>query len=65
MNLIHNERIKLLAGAFNTLGVGTILSGIVVPLVGGRFSGLMTPIWLVVGAGMIGLAQAMLGRLRE
>jgi hypothetical protein len=32
-NLVHNERIKLLAGALNNLGVGGALAGTVLPLV--------------------------------
>jgi hypothetical protein len=29
-NAIHNERMRLLAGSFNNLGVGTIIAGIVI-----------------------------------
>ena len=35
MNTVHNARITLLATAFNNIGVGAILAGIVAPMVRG------------------------------
>ena len=66
MNLVHNERIKLLATALNNLGVGAILAGIVAPLVNGTLANPGSTIaWLVLGADLIAMAQVVLGRLRE
>jgi hypothetical protein len=33
MNLIRNERIKLVAGALNNIGVATIVTAVVVPCI--------------------------------
>jgi len=65
MNQIHNERIKLLATALNNLGVGAVLAGIVAPLVSGVAGDLAhIVVWLALGADLIALAQAALGKLR-
>jgi len=36
MHTIHNARITLLATALNNLGAGSIIAGIVAPVVNGR-----------------------------
>lgn len=33
MSLVHNEKIKLLAATFNNLGIATVVSGFVAPMV--------------------------------
>jgi hypothetical protein len=65
MNTIHNARITLLATAFNNLGIGTILAGIIAPLVSGRpGDGIHTAVWLALGADLIFAAQGLLGKIR-
>jgi hypothetical protein len=67
MHAVHNARVQLAATAFNNLGVGAILAGVIVPTVNAA-----TPaanlvhllLWISLGANMLGLAQALLGRLR-
>ena len=66
MYTVHNARITLLATAFNNLGVGAILAGIVTPLVDGAvgdFSHISS--WVILGFDLIALAQVWLGRLRS
>ena len=69
---MRNERLKLAAGALNTLGVAIIVSAIVVPLIGSSY-GTMKVLglwyvwggaWLLAGLTLHGFAQAILGRLR-
>ena len=65
MHAIHNARIQLLATALNNLGIGSIIAGIVVPMVKGEISGIGSfAIWSTVGVAFIGVAQWLLGRLR-
>jgi hypothetical protein len=61
----HNARVQLLSTALNNLGVGAILAGIIAPSINGRIGDIAHIVaWLVVGADLIALAQALLGRLR-
>jgi hypothetical protein len=65
MDAIHNARIQLLATAFNNLGVGAILAGVVVPTMNGTVGDAAhIGAWLVLGADLMALAQILLGRLR-
>jgi hypothetical protein len=62
--VIRNERVKLLASAFNNLGVGAILAGVIAPSVHGTVADAAhIAIWLVAGADLIWLGQIWLGRL--
>jgi hypothetical protein len=62
---VRNERAKLLATAFNNLGVGAILAGIIVPSANGSVADIThIAVWLIAGADLIWLAQIWLGRLR-
>jgi len=75
MNLIHNERMKLLATGLNNLAVATLVAGILAPIAGVLYgtssaSGnrgwlLVTLIWLCAGFGLHVLGRIVLGRLRE
>jgi hypothetical protein len=66
VNLVRNERIKLLATALNNLALAFAISGVVVPIIGGRpFGGLLTLVWFVLGAALHLCAQVVLGRLQE
>ena len=74
-NMVHNERVKLLAGALNTTGIAVTITGGVAPTVGAFYGTLATvPGWwlfvvasacFIVGAGLHVLAQVALGRLRD
>ena len=64
MHAVHNARIQLLATALNNLAVGTMLVGVITPLVHGEIRGLpFVPIWFVLSLVVGGLAQRVLGRL--
>jgi len=64
-DLIWNERIKMLATAFNTFGLGAILTGVVAPAANGLAEGALYVVaWLIFGALSTGAAQVILGRLR-
>jgi hypothetical protein len=64
-HLIHNARVQLLATAFNNIGVGSIVAGIVAPLVTGSGAGTLHFLeWLAGGAMFLLFAQVILGRLR-
>jgi hypothetical protein len=75
MNLVHNERTKLLATALNNTAVATVVTAIVAPIVGflygtptaaaSKFWPLIGLIWLLVGLGLHAVAQGVLGRLKE
>lgn len=58
--MIHIERTKLLATAFNNLGVGALLAGTIVPIVNGQGGSLA---WYVFGVVWIVAAQLVLGEL--
>jgi hypothetical protein len=65
MNTVHNARITLLATAFNNIGVGAILAGMVAPMVRGEVNAVASVvIWLVIGLDFLWLASVTLGRLR-
>ena len=71
-NLVHNERTKFLVTALNILGTITIASALILPGIAAAY-GLAHPlgqwwpiigiVWLIVGIGLHGSAQAVLGRL--
>jgi hypothetical protein len=55
----------LLASALNNLGVGAAVAGIVAPLVNGTVGDLAyIGAWFALGADLVALALAVLGRLR-
>ena len=63
--MIHNERIKLLATAFNNLGVAAIVAGIFAPTVNGTVGDpLHITAWLAYGASFVAIAQLVLERLK-
>ena len=65
--MIRNERLKLLAGALNNLGLAFAIGGSVAPVIGGKlpvgYAGLVPIAWFVLGAALHGTAQFVLGRL--
>ena len=62
--MIHTEQTKLLATAFNNLGVGAILAGVIVPTVNGTVADLgHVTAWVALGVSLIAYAQVWLGRL--
>ena len=73
MSIIHNERIKLLARALNTVAVASVVAALIAPAVSLLLSGAATPgggwwiaislAWLVAGAVLHLAAQRVLGRL--
>ncbi len=75
MHLVYNERVKLLAGALNTLGIAIGVTGAVAPTLGviyGTFAAASTALlaliasaYLVAGMTLHLIAQAVLGRLRD
>jgi hypothetical protein len=63
--IVHNARITLLATAFNNLGVGATIAGIVAPTLSGTLGGFGHVIaWLAIGAQSIVTAQLLLGKPR-
>lgn len=75
MHLVHNERVKLLAGALNTLGIAVAVTGAVAPTLGviyGSFAATSTPLLALIasacfgiGAGLHAIGHVILGRLRD
>jgi hypothetical protein len=76
MHLIHNERIKLRATLFNTVGIALIVVGGLTPVIGAVYSGsdislprlpiLVVAVgWIAGGIALHPVAVALLGRLRE
>jgi len=71
--LIRNERIKLIAGALNNVGIATIVTAIVVPSVSFVYNPTWPPVshwwpvvgafWLTAGGALHSLALLILGRL--
>jgi fucose permease len=62
--VIHTEQTKLLATAFNNLGVGAILAGVIVPTVNGTVADVAhIAAWVALGISLIAYAQVWLGRL--
>lgn len=75
MNLIHNERVKLLATTLNNLGIASVVTGVVAPTAGFvygigswtqpiRLAGAILA-WLVAGVGLHLIAQPVLRRSRD
>ena len=73
MNLIHNERTKLLAGWLDRASTAVLTIGMITPLAG-LLIGLSLPrvllflaayFWLTVSLGLHLAARLVLGRLRE
>ena len=73
--LVQNERIKLFATAVNNIGVATVVTAFVTPIVGFLYSPpsatvtawwpLIGLAWLLVGLCLHVFAQLALGRLQE
>ena len=62
--MIHIEQTKLLATAFNNLGVGAILAGVIAPTVNGSVADLVhIGAWIALGTSLITYAQVWLRRL--
>jgi len=38
-NLVHNERVKMMASFYNNLAVGSIISGAIAPMISGAVRG--------------------------
>ncbi len=74
MNLVHNERIKLLANVLNTMAGSSFTIGVAAPVAASFFYGVPSlPIsaiigdavlWLLIAAVLHGVAQYLLGALK-
>jgi hypothetical protein len=74
VSLVHNERVKLVATALSNIGVATVVTAIIAPIVGflygsptaaaSRWWWLIAVAWFVAGVGLHVIAQAVLGRLK-
>jgi hypothetical protein len=68
MNTVHNERIKLLAGAMNNLALAVIVAGFLAPAINGQlhagYQALTTLAWIAGGCILHCFAQLVLGGLR-
>lgn len=75
VDVIHNERTKLLASGLNTLGAASVGAGVIVPAAGSEF-GLpsysfgwplivLGVLWLLTGGVLHYCARLVLGGLRE
>jgi hypothetical protein len=74
MSLVHNERTKYLATLLNTVAAGTILAGVVAPIIAftfgmpgpisGSFAMLISSVWLLTGAVLHYVVRRILGRLQ-
>ena len=66
--LRDNERLKLLAAALNNLALAFVVAGYIAPVVRADVapapSVIVTIFWLLLGVGLHGSAQWVLGRLR-
>jgi hypothetical protein len=75
MSIVHNERIKLLAGTLNTMGIAMAVTGAIAPVVGAIYGTMPPmPLWGRIFAGMVWfsagaiihlVAQLTLGRLPD
>ena len=74
MNLVHNERTKLLATALNNTAVATFATAIIAPLAGvlygssgagGTWWPLMSLVWFLGGVSLHIGTQVVLRRLKE
>lgn len=74
MSLVHNERTKYLATLVNTVAAGTIVAGVVAPLIAftfgmpgpisGGFAIAVSLVWLSVGVALHYMVRMILGRLQ-
>ena len=62
---VYNERMKLLAGFFNAIGLGLIGFAVLRPVTDGTPLTLLTLFWGSVGFALHGAAHYILGRLRK
>jgi hypothetical protein len=65
--MVRSERIKLLAGALNNLGLAFAIGGFVAPAISGElmgWRGVVTIAWFGLGARLHVCAQIVLGRIR-
>ena len=75
MNLVHNEQVKLLAGALNNVGVAMVAAGFIAPVSGYLYGSLsnaslktivvVSPIWLTLGVLLMSAARRVLKGLME
>ena len=69
MHTIHNERIKLLATAFNNLALAVVVAGFIAPVTTGHLhegGQAMTAVaWMCFGTGLHISAQTILGNLKQ
>jgi hypothetical protein len=74
MNLVRNERIKLLATALNNSAVATVATAIIAPMAGFLYGSnsiaasrwaLLSLAWLLGGLSLHIAAQLVLGRLKD
>jgi p-aminobenzoyl-glutamate transporter AbgT len=74
MNLIHNERIKLLATALNNTAVATLVTVVIAPIaallygsvaIASAWWPLLGFAWIFAGSSLHLTAQLTLGRLKE
>jgi hypothetical protein len=66
MHAVYNARITLLATAFNNIGVGAIIAGVIGPAVSGHATDIgHLAAWFAFSADVIAFAQGLLGRLRS
>jgi hypothetical protein len=72
-NLVHNEQLKLATTAINNIGVASVVTGVVVPLVshvaasappGNRYWAFFMVLWAIVGFGCHITGRLMLKGLR-
>jgi hypothetical protein len=61
---VRNARIQLAATALTNLGVGSILVGMITPVVRGEGNVWSVTGWLAVGMIFVSVARWLLGRLR-
>jgi hypothetical protein len=66
--LVFNERVKLIAGFLNSVGVLFVAYGVVAYIVQGDIAGDLSALWIFIwtaaGVGLCGLGWRMLGELR-
>lgn len=73
MNLVHNERVKLLAQAISNMGVATAVTGAITPVVAVLYGTAplnatlfpVAPVLFFIGFAAHVVAQLTLGRLKD
>jgi Na+/melibiose symporter-like transporter len=74
MNLVYNERTKMLAAAFNNSAVATFATAIIAPMAAYLYGAnamsrdwwpLLSVAWLIAGLSLHLAGQYILGRLKE